>query len=249
MLNSNILHPFHYTPVQELLPADLIARETFCRSILRRNAMDALYLNSILWTDESQFTRDGINNFHNLHYWSEQNPHVFRQRSFQHRFSLNVWAAIMNQTIIGPIFLPARLTAENYLQHLRQTVGLINDEVPINVRNRIVYQHDGAPAHTTAAVRNFLNSTYEGRVIGRLSETAWPPRSPDLTPMDFFLWSYIKSIVYGTIINTEDQLRQNIIAAFDTAKENMGNINLMGGVERRYTLCIVEHGGHIEHLL
>jgi hypothetical protein len=45
---------------------------------------------------------------------------------------------------------------------------------------------DGAPAHHAAPVRNWLNEHFDERWIGRGEPFRWPPRSPDLTPLDFF---------------------------------------------------------------
>jgi hypothetical protein len=47
------------------------------------------------------------------------------------------------------------------------------------------YMHDGAPAHFSRDVRDVLNNTYDDRRIGREGPTAWPPRSPDLNPLEF----------------------------------------------------------------
>ena len=49
--------------------------------------------------------------------------------------------------------------------------------------------HDGAPAHFSLVAREFLNATYEDRWIGRGGPHLWPARSPDLNPLDFFLWA------------------------------------------------------------
>ena len=35
-------------------------------------------------------------------------------------------------------------------------------------------------------------------MVGRGGPTPWPPRSPDITPLDFFLWRYVKDRVYAT---------------------------------------------------
>ena len=44
----------------------------------------------ILFTDESQFNRDGVNNTHNSHVWADDNPHATVESNFQQRFSVNV---------------------------------------------------------------------------------------------------------------------------------------------------------------
>ena len=41
----------------------------------------------------------------------------------------------------------------------------------------------------------------------------WPPRSCDLTPLEFFLWGYLKKKVYSNGPQTIHQLKENIINA------------------------------------
>ena len=77
----------------------------------------------------------------------------------------------------------------------------------------LIFQQDGAPPHFSHHVRDFLNQHYQGW-IGRAGTIAWPPRSPDLTPLDFYLWSHIKSIVYSEEIASCEQLKEKIIVAF-----------------------------------
>ena len=51
-----------------------------------------------------------------------------------------------------------------------------------------IFQEDGAPAHYANVVRNALNERLTNRWIGRRGTIEWPAHSPDLTPLDFFLW-------------------------------------------------------------
>ena len=46
---------------------------------------------------------------------------------------------------------------------------------------------DGAPAHFARAPREVLDRWFPGRWIGRGGAVRWPARSPDLTPLDFYL--------------------------------------------------------------
>ena len=56
-------------------------------------------------------------------------------------------------------------------------------------KNEVYVQQDGAPPHFHINVRNFLDHTVNQRWIGRRgSATEFPPRSPDLTPLDYYLW-------------------------------------------------------------
>jgi hypothetical protein len=64
-----------------------------------------------------------------------------------------------------------------------------------------ILQQDGAPPHFHREVGKLLNHVLPQRLVGRHWPNEnllllWPPRSPDLTPCDFFLWSYVKDIVY-----------------------------------------------------
>ena len=46
----------------------------------------------------------------------------------------------------------------------------------------------------------------------------WPPRSPDLTPMDYNLWGYIKKIVYTQNYQDLNHFKDAIVAAFQHIK-------------------------------
>lgn len=81
VLRAENLHPYHFTPVQELTSNDKLLRTEFCRTLLLRNETEQNYFRRIFWTDEAQFTRDGVTNFHNLHYWSSANPHKKKNKT------------------------------------------------------------------------------------------------------------------------------------------------------------------------
>ena len=75
----------------------------------------------------------------------------------------------------------------------------------------------------------------------------WPPRSPDLTPCDFFLWGYIKNKVFTTPPENIDVLRQRIIEEFNDLRQQPEMIrNVMRGMQRRTILCVEPNGGHVE---
>jgi hypothetical protein len=47
--------------------------------------------------------------------------------------------------------------------------------------------YDGAAAYFSLAIRDVLNNNYKDRGISRRGPIAWPPRSPDLNPLNFYL--------------------------------------------------------------
>lgn len=57
--------------------------------------------------------------------------------------------------------------------------------------------------------------------IGRGVPLSWPLRSPDLTPYDFFVWSFVKDQVYKTKVSNVYQLGLKINAASCTITNEM----------------------------
>ncbi|GFU37863.1 hypothetical protein TNCV_1063741 [Trichonephila clavipes] len=49
------------------------------------------------------------------------------------------------------------------------------------------FQQDGAKCHTARATIDLLKDTFGDRLISRFGPVNWPPRSCDLTPLDYFL--------------------------------------------------------------
>ncbi|GFT49218.1 transposable element Tcb2 transposase [Trichonephila clavipes] len=72
------------------------------------------------------------------------------------------------------------------------------------------FQQDGATCHTARATIDLLKDTFGDRLISRFGPVNWPPRSCDLTPLDYFLWGYVKSLIYADKPQTLDDLEDNI---------------------------------------
>ena len=67
-----------------------------------------------------------------------------------------------------------------------------------------------APPHYQQDVRVFLDEKLQGHCIGRRGTIEFPPRSPDLTPLDFYLWGTLKDVVYRKKPATLGDLRAEI---------------------------------------
>ena len=75
-----------------------------------------------------------------------------------------------------------------------------------------------------------------------------PPRSPDMTPLDFFLWGFVKELVYQTPIENEQDLRNRIGEACRSITPQM-LARVRRSFLRRVEECEANNGGHFEHLL
>lgn len=250
VLRSHELHPFRYQRVQGLLPEDYPHRVNFCRWYLDKIRYNRHFPSSILFTDEATFTREGIFNHQNWHHWAEENPHNITENKHQHRFSANVWAGIVGNHLIGPYVFVARLTGDAYNAFLHNTLPLLLEDVPLNVRRTMWYQLDGAPPHYSRVARETLNIKFPDRWIGRGGPVIWPARSPDLNPLDFYLWGHMKSLVYATPVASEEDLIARIaVAAGDIAEKRGVFQRVRESLEKRCRMCIEEGGGHFEQFL
>ncbi|GFX32801.1 transposable element Tc3 transposase [Trichonephila clavipes] len=81
---------------------------------------------------------------------------------------------------------------------------------PISSSTELWFHQDGATCHTARATIDLLKDTFGDRLISRFGPVNWPPRSCDLTPLDYFLWVYVKSLVYADKPQTLDHLEDNI---------------------------------------
>jgi len=142
-LRAEGTYPYHVQQVQHLGPGDFTQRLEFCKWL---NGSRQLHRH-ILFSDEAQFNRDGVNNTHNSHVWVDENPHVTVESNFQLHFNVNVWCAVLDDQLIGPFILEGRLTGEAYLRFLQEELPRLLEDVLLNKRGRLYFQHDGAPPH------------------------------------------------------------------------------------------------------
>ncbi|GFU64068.1 DUF4817 domain-containing protein [Trichonephila clavipes] len=141
--------------------------------------------------DEAHFWLNGYVNKQNCRIWSEANPQVYVETPL-HPEKLTVWCALWAGGIIGPYFFK-------------------NDEGHnVTVNGAVVPTRRCATYHTARATIDLLKDTFGDHLISRFGPVNWPLRSCDLTPLDYFLWGYVKSLVYADKPQTLDHLEDNI---------------------------------------
>ena len=77
----------------------------------------------------------------------EENPHVIVHSRHQHQFSLNVWAGIIDIFLIGLFSLDGKPTGTKYVDFLSTRLHEISEKVPVDIRLRMRFVHDGAPPY------------------------------------------------------------------------------------------------------
>jgi hypothetical protein len=121
----------------------------------------------------------------------------------------------------------------------------IRDNIPLSDLNNIWFQHDGAPAHSSYAVRDFLDDRFPQKWIGRGGTVEWAPRSPDLTPLDFFFWGFLKDSIYDPPPETPDVLKDRIRQASGRLRPNVLR-SVRENQNKRFQYCIVAGGNRFE---
>lgn len=76
---------------------------------------------------------------------------------------------------------------------------------------RLWFQQDGAPPHIARPVMQYLRDNFGERIISRFSAISWPPRSPDLSILDFSIWGLMKADIYKEPPRTIAELKNKII--------------------------------------
>lgn len=231
-----------------LRDTDYAARASFCADFLTLMEEDG-FAERLRYSDEAVFHLSGNVNRHNVRIWGTDNPHecVEHQRDSP---KVNVFCAISPEKIYGPFFfLEPTVTGHVFLDMLQQWLLPQLDEDSAD----FILQLDGAPPHYHGSVRDHLNEALPQRWIGRASQEdrvliRWPPRSPDLTPCDFFLWGFIKDRVYvPPLPTTLGDLRARITAAIaEIDRDTLHKV--WQEIDYRLDVCRVTRGAHIEHL-
>lgn len=200
----------------------------------------------VLFTDEATFSSNGTVSSQNCRWWSNENPHFVIECRDQYSFKTNVWCGIIDNRILGPFFFRGNLNAAMYLNFLQTVVSDFIDNLPLNIRRHFYFQQDGASIHSTNAVREWLDNHFPNRWIGRFSVNPWPARSPDITPMDFFFWGYLKNKVFKhRPFRNQDHLEEVIRQCVRQINPNILR-NVTRELIHRTIKCIENGGGHVE---
>jgi hypothetical protein len=101
---------------------------------------------SVLWIGEACFKLNVCVNRQNCVYWSDKNPHEIIQEELNVP-GVTVWAGIWSQ-IVGPyFFFEGTITADAYLEMLRDVVLPELENSPQYEDVTLIWQQDGAPPH------------------------------------------------------------------------------------------------------
>ena len=130
-----------------------------------------------------------------------------------HPQRITVWCGFWAGSIVGPYFFEneagqaATVNGARYRDTITQFFPPKLDDIDVA---DTWFQQDDATCHTANETIQLPHETFPGRVLSRFGDQNWPPRSCDLTPLDFFLWGYSKWKVYVDNPTTTRALKEEI---------------------------------------
>ena len=155
--------------------------------------------------------------------------------------------AVLDDQLIGPFILEGCLTGEAYFRFLQEELPQLMEDVPLNKRGCMYIQHDRAPPHSSREVRNFLNSRFPGRTW---RSTQLATRSPELSPLDYCVWGWMKELVYSVKVVTQDAFLGHILDAADRIRNSQQKLERATcAVHNRAAACVVAGSGIFENQL
>ena len=105
----------------------------------------------------------------------------------------------------------------------------------------LMWQQDGETL-------KLMHGTFPGRVLSRFGDQNWPPRSCDLTPLDFFLWGYLKPQVYYNKPETTRALKEEIQCCINEIQPLLCRI-VMEIFDKRMRMYMESRGDHLPDVL
>ena len=201
-------------------------------------------------SDEAHFTLNGTVNKQNCRIYATENPEKIQEVPL-HDEKVTVWCGVSSKTVIGPFFFQNENGHAVTINQERYRDMMTNFVMPIIRRKRMRqfwFQQDGAPPHTSRITIDFLKKLFPGRLMSKSGDLDWPPRSPDLTPPDFFLWGYLKSKVYVNKPRTLEDLKDNIREEIAAIPAEM-LAKTMENAAKRAQYAINARGGHLKDII
>ena len=152
------------------------------------------------------------------HIWVTENPHAHIEKPTQQK-RLTVWSGFWSRGIIGPFFFENKqgevVTVNGYRYRAMLNEFLFTKIEEEDIGN-IWFQKD-------EATLDILRPVFEDRIISRKANIVWPPRSCDLTPLDYNMWGAVKDKCYADKPEAIDALKDNIREAIAEIQLHMTN--------------------------
>ncbi|CAH2238554.1 jg6811 [Pararge aegeria aegeria] len=181
-------------------------RLKFCEWLIKKQKRKGGFTQHVLWTDTAVLNPRGMSNRHKFY------PAHFDSYPVE-KWSIRIWAAILNKKIYGPYIIPKDLTIDKYCEFIRETLPSIKEDLPLNIYNELWFAHDSAKWHKSVLVSREIEKLFSDQWIGPCGVIIFPNESPELMPTQF-IWDYVYERVYEDLCVCEEEMQEKIVDAF-----------------------------------
>jgi len=157
-----------------------------------------------------------------------------------------MWCGVIGDQLIGPYIFPHCLTGDIYANILQDELPALLENVPLQKRQQMCYQHDRAPPHFSEVIRHYLNNKFRNHWIGRGGAQNWPPWSPDLNTLDHHMRVDMKAMVCAHKVNTREELLQQILSGARSINNAAVLRKVTNSLVTQVRKSIQADGGHFE---
>ena len=214
------MYPFKLKKCQLLSEATRKKRLDRSKILLKRSRDGTL--SNIIFSNEKLFTVEAAFNHQNdriLAQSAEAIPTNARKiRRTQKPASLMVWAAVSSLGKSPLIFVPSgvKINKDHYISHILES-GLLPWTEKQYPNGDWTFQQDGATSHTANVTQQWCKKHCPRFV----SKEEWPPSSPDLNVLDYFVWSILEKKACATPAPSISVLKQKLIKAWSEIDQSI----------------------------
>ncbi|GFX86181.1 transposable element Tc3 transposase [Trichonephila clavipes] len=168
------------------------ARRRFVEWAQNKIAVVPDFHKRILFSDEVHFWLNGYVNKQNCRIWSEANPQVYVKTPLHpEKTDCLVRFYGLVESLVRTSKTMKATTLVNGDRYRAMITNFFIPELNNHDVQELWFQQDGATCHTARATIDLLKDTFGDRLISCFGPVNWPPRSCELTPLDYFLWGYV----------------------------------------------------------
>ena len=173
---------------------------------------------NMIWffSDEKNFCQDQAVNSQNNRWLAVCPKDVPKVMQTKFPATVMVFGVVSSEGhVMPPYIFPKglKVNTEEYLKVLEMHVLPWIRKVAAG--RPYVWQQDSAPCHTSRKAQAWLSDKFYDFV----PPDVWPPNSPDLNPMDFFVWGAIERCTNKSPCNTKEELIKRIKSEFKSMKK------------------------------
>ena len=224
-----------------------------CEWFLEKLNDDDSFHKKIWFSDEAHFFLNGNVNNKKCYFWGSQKPTEVFEKGL-HDQKVTAWAAMSARGIIGPFFFEddagkvLTINSDRYIQVLRKFFDQLQEILPVRLMQEQWVQQDGASPHVSGKALQWINDHFPDRRISRRTDCPWSANSPDLNPLDFHLWGYLKDKLCGKVFRDTHELKEAICAeTYRVSRDQCERV--IDHFVLRVQKCIDMKGGHLEHVI